>query len=404
MMGAIEVVNKTIGTFTQDDLDLLTRLTTPAAIAIENARLFEAEQSAREQAERLQAATATLTSTLDLDEVLNSILVQLQQVIACDNAYVLLQKNELLCTVARRGQTTAHPENSDQTQAIDNPIYEEIKTSGYPVILSDAHADPRFKAWNLQPGVRGWMGVPMMARNKVIGCLTLDSTQMNAYNQADASLAKAFANHATVAIQNAKLFEEVRQGHKQLQSLSRRLVEIQENERGRIARELHDEAGQALTSLMMGLRIIERDVPDFEAVTARAGQLKQITHDISESLHRLAMDLRPPSLDYLGLVAALRQYIAIFSQQHNLVIEFEASNLDHNRLATVTETNLYRIVQEGLTNVSRHAEAGRVDILLETRADKIILVVEDNGIGFEPAMVDQKARLDCWEFESGSMY
>jgi signal transduction histidine kinase len=156
---------------------------------------------------------------------------------------------------------------------------------------------------------------------------------------------------------------------------------------------LHDEAGQALTSLMMGLRVIEREAPDFEAVAARAGQLRQITHDISESLHRLAMDLRPPSLDYLGLVAALRQYTVTFSQQHNLVIEFEAFNLDHHRLAAVTETNLYRIVQEGLTNVGRHAKASRVDILLETRADKIILVVEDDGIGFEPTAVDQKARL-----------
>jgi PAS domain S-box-containing protein len=393
VMGAIEVVNKAVATFTQEDVELLTRLTIPAAIAIENARLFEAEQAAREQAERLQAATATLTSMLDLDDVLNGILVQLQQVIACDNACVLLQKNGRLRTVARRGETTTHQGDIDQTFAIDNPIYEEIEKSGFPVILPDAHTDPRVRAWNLQASVRSWMGIPMLARNKVIGCLTLDSTEVNAYNQADASLAKAFANHATVAIQNAKLFKEVRHGHKQLQSLSRRLVEIQENERGRIARELHDEAGQALTSLMMGLRVIERDAPESETVAARAGQLRQITHDISESLHRLAMDLRPPSLDYLGLVAALRQYIVTFSQQHHLVIEFEAANLDHDRLATVTETNLYRVVQEALTNVSRHAKASRVDILLETRTDKIILVVEDNGIGFGPAAVDQKAHL-----------
>jgi len=226
-----------------------------------------------------------------------------------------------------------------------------------------------------------------------VGCLTLDNNRPNVYDQASANLAMAFANQATVAIQNARLFEEVRSGHRQLQSLSHRLVQIQETERRRIARELHDEAGQALTSLMMGLRLLEKEAANPNDVKEHVTRLQHVTNDISEGLHRLAIDLRPASLDYLGLVAALRQYIKGFSQQHNIDVRFEAIGLDNNRLPSTMEINLYRIVQEALTNVSRHAKATQVDILLEKRDANIIAIVEDNGTGFHIKRVEQKERL-----------
>jgi signal transduction histidine kinase len=392
--GAIEVVNKNNGPFTQEDLRLLTWLATPASIAIENARLFEAEHTARDQAERLQQATATLTSTLDLDQVLDGILVQLEQVIACDNAYVFLQKENWLHVVAWRGESQLKEEAVGHRYPTDNAIYQEIQQTGQPVIIIDAQADPRFKLWEGADNVRGWMGVPLTVQGKVIGCLTLDSQQVGAYGQIKAALARAFANQAAVAIQNASLFRQVRIGHKQLQSLSRRLVEVQETERRHIARELHDEAGQALTSLMVGLRLLEGETDKPEAILERAAELKRITNDVSENLHRLAIDLRPASLDYVGLVAALRQYIETFGQQHNLEIHFEAIGFDDKqRLPPAIETNLYRIVQEALTNVARHAQATQADIFLEQRPDRVVIVVEDNGVGFDPEPARQQGRL-----------
>jgi signal transduction histidine kinase len=387
-------VNKNNGPFTQEDLRLLTWLATPASIAIENARLFEAEHTARDQAERLQQATATLTSTLDLDQVLDGILVQLEQVIACDNAYVFLQKENWLHVVAWRGESQLKEEAVGHRYPTDNAIYQEIQQTGQPVIIIDAQADPRFKLWEGADNVRGWMGVPLTVQGKVIGCLTLDSQQVGAYGQIKAALARAFANQAAVAIQNASLFRQVRIGHKQLQSLSRRLVEVQETERRHIARELHDEAGQALTSLMVGLRLLEGETDKPEAILERAAELKRITNDVSENLHRLAIDLRPASLDYVGLVAALRQYIETFGQQHNLEIHFEAIGFDDKqRLPPAIETNLYRIVQEALTNVARHAQATQADIFLEQRPDQVVIVVEDNGVGFDPEPARQQGRL-----------
>ncbi len=106
------------------------------------------------------------------------------------------------------------------------------------------------------------------------------------------------------------------------------------------------------------------------------------------------MDLRPASLDHLGLTAALRQYIETFSQQHGLKMQFEVVGLDdQRRLPPAVETNIYRIVQEALANVVRHAQATRIDVLLERRGDQMVTIVEDNGIGFDLEAARQSGRL-----------
>ena len=155
-------------------------------------------------------------------------------------------------------------------------------------------------------------------------------------------------------------------------------------ERRHIARELHDEAGQALTTLMVGLGLLERDADASASMIERVNELKKTTNDILENLHRLAINLRPASLDHLGLKAALRQYIEMFGRQHKLKTQFELVGLDDKRLPPAVETNIYRIVQEALTNVVRHAKATQVDVLLERRDDQMVTIIEDNGVGFDP--------------------
>lgn len=391
--GAIEALNSSNGAFSREDLRLLTWLATPAAIAIENARLYEAERRAREQAETLREATATLTSSLELDRVLSEILVHLEQVVPYDNAYVFLQDDTGGLKIVAQKCDTPATALVGQDSPTDNPLYQAVKRTGNPVIIANAQNDPRFESWQQRPEVRGWMGIPLIAQGRVIGLLTLSSQQVDAFNRVHASLGQAFANKAAVAIQNAKLFEQVRLGHQQLQSLSHRLVEVQEAERRNIARELHDEAGQALTSLMVGLRLLEGEKDQPEAVATRAAELRQITNDISENLHRLAINLRPASLDYVGLVAALRQYIENFGRQYAIETLFEAVGFDEQRLPPDVETSLYRIVQEALTNVAKHAQASRVDIFLEKRNNYVITIVEDNGLGFDPEEAKRRGRL-----------
>jgi PAS domain S-box-containing protein len=185
---------------------------------------------------------------------------------------------------------------------------------------------------------------------------------------------------------------ELRAGRRQLQALSRRLVEAQEAERLSIARELHDETGQALTALQFGLAALEQKTAAAPEILAEIQGLKQQIDAIQVGLHRLAMNLRPASLDRLGLLPALEAFVQSFGGQSGLAVHFVTARLPQCRLSSAAETALYRIAQEALTNVARHAEASEVSVILEQQAGTIVLIVEDNGVGFD---VNQAAGRDA---------
>lgn len=170
------------------------------------------------------------------------------------------------------------------------------------------------------------------------------------------------------------------------------MVEIQENERRLISRELHDEAGQSLTSLKVGLRLLEKQAGVAPVLLATIADLRQQVEGILENLHQLVMNLRPTSLDFFGLEVALRQHLQELSKKYDLKVNFVALGLDQ-RLPTNVEVNLYRIVQEALTNAIRHSQASRVDVLLERQNGKAMVMVEDDGVGFDLEELNQGQRL-----------
>jgi len=162
--------------------------------------------------------------------------------------------------------------------------------------------------------------------------------------------------------------------------LLEKIITAQEDERKRISRELHDETGQAITSLMVGLKVLE-GATCLEEVRDTTEQLRATAAQTLDSLHSLAMELRPSVLDDLGLVAALKRYLKDYAVSFGLDADFEAVGLEEERLPPEVETTLYRIVQEALTNVARHAEASQVSVLLEQRRGSVIAIVEDDGRG-----------------------
>lgn len=177
---------------------------------------------------------------------------------------------------------------------------------------------------------------------------------------------------------------ERNKANKQLHALSQRLMKAQEEERLYLSRELHDGSGQVLAALMMQLGLLERDAEKPEAVHTRIVELKHVANAIQDDLHRLAVNLRPASLDHLGLITALQQFLGEFSRRYSIQAEFETVGLPEKRLPIEVETTLFRIVQESLTNVVLHAHATRVDVLLSMQNGRVIAVVEDNGVGFIP--------------------
>ncbi len=224
---------------------------------------------------------------------------------------------------------------------------------------------------------------PLIFGNEPIGMLKMLSADASFFTPDRCLLAQSYANLAAVAIQNAWLFEEVRKGNQQLHALSQRLMRAQEEERLHLSRELHDESSQLLAALTMQLGFLERDVNRPEMLNQRIGELKRTANEIQDNLHRLAVNLRPASLDHLGLVTALRQYSEEFGRKYNIQTDFEAVGMEEGkRLPIETETALFRVVQESLTNVALHARATHVDVLISRRGSWVVATIEDDGIGF----------------------
>jgi signal transduction histidine kinase len=185
--------------------------------------------------------------------------------------------------------------------------------------------------------------------------------------------------------QNAWLFEEVRQGNQQLHALSQRLMKAQEEERLHLSRELHDESGQLVAALTMQLGLLERDASQPEALNQHITDLKRATQEIQDNLHQLAVNLRPASLDHLGLATALQQYTEEFGRKYDIQTDFEAVGMQGKRLPTEIEIAMFRIVQESLTNVALHARATHVDVLVNVHETRVAATIEDDGVGFAPS-------------------
>jgi PAS domain S-box-containing protein len=169
--------------------------------------------------------------------------------------------------------------------------------------------------------------------------------------------------------------------------LQRRLVKAQETERGRISRELHDQLGQDLTALKLGLQMFRKQRTFSPPVQASIGQLEKLADSLMQDIHRLAWELRPAALDDFGLDMALRRYASEWSEHNGVAVDFHSQGVEAHRLPTEVETTLYRITQEALTNVLRHAKAQRVGVILERRPDHVLLIVEDDGRGFDAQAV-----------------
>ena len=184
-------------------------------------------------------------------------------------------------------------------------------------------------------------------------------------------------------VRRASLLRDMETRSRRLEALSARVVQAQEEERGRIARELHDSLGQALTAIKFELSGAAAAAGDpGGAIGERLATARKLTTETLEEVRRLALDLRPPALDNLGLAAALREYVRQYRKRSGTRATFEAHNMEE-RLPHECETALYRIAQEAVTNVEKHAAATRVAVELRWEASAVVLVVRDDGRGMD---------------------
>lgn len=178
-----------------------------------------------------------------------------------------------------------------------------------------------------------------------------------------------------------RLFDEIHQNHERLQTLSRRLVEIQETERRHIARELHDEIGQALTGLHLVLEMVAR-IPASDEISRRLVEAHEMVGDLMARVRELSLNLRPAMLDDLGILPTLRWYFQRYTSQTNVRVAFKHSGMDR-RFAPEIETVVYRVIQEALTNVARYAGVDDVTVRLWSDQHSLGVQIEDEGAGFD---------------------
>lgn len=230
------------------------------------------------------------------------------------------------------------------------------------LLIPDTSHYPGWKTLISRETIRSRVGLPIVVGREAIGVLALASCTPDVFTSNHIRLSEAIISQASVAIQNAWLFERVRAGHERLQSLSRRLLEVQESERRYIARELHDVVSQNLTALMFGLRQVEQEIHQPKIALLRLTELKKITDQVLEELIRLAMGLRPTSLDYLGLGDALSQLVKGIGERYGLTVHFKTTGFTkEQRLADIVETNKHaieadliqaiRVVMQGYINI-----------------------------------------------------
>jgi PAS domain S-box-containing protein len=238
--------------------------------------------------------------------------------------------------------------------------------------------------------LRSFLGVPLLARGRLIGVLTLAASAPCAFGPDALDVVRQVADQLAVALQNARLFAEVRNGREQLQGLSHRLIEVQETERRSIAGELHDEIGQALTLVKMNLQAVQ----EAQTSTSTVPNLTEsigIVEQALQQVRNLSLDLRPSLLDDLGLLAAVRWYGARQTRLAGVAFHFDG-RLPEERLPTMLETTCFRVAQEALTNVVRHAQAQHVRVDICVHDGALQLRICDDGIGFDPHTAQTRAR------------
>ena len=361
--------------FSEEDEELVTLLAAQAAVAVENARLYESATQWSRQLESLNEIGNALVGELDLARLLHLVSTRLRELIDARLVAIALPTGSDLRIEAADGEGSAGLVGLLLPRALSKAgrVLERRRSERIDSILDDPEIH---QETTRQLAATSGLFVPLLAREDAIGVIVAHDKLGSdpRFGDADLRLAEQFAARAAIAVDLSRRVQR---------DALRRVVAGQELERQRLARELHDETGQALTSILLGLKAVE-EAPTVEKIREGANELRELVVATLQDVRRLAVELRPKALDDFGLTAALERLTQTFSEATGIEVQLEAAPGDE-RFPGEVETTLYRIVQEALTNTVKHAGARKVSILLMRRGGAATAVIEDDGRGFDPA-------------------
>jgi signal transduction histidine kinase len=373
--GNLYLADKVDGSeFTEDDQELMQLLAAQAAVTIENARLHESSSRWLRQLESVNEISAALASQIELEPLLAIVAARLRELIHARLVLVALPdtpdslrvaaadgQNEvailgarLTLTGSKVGHVLARARSERIDSVADDPEVDHEALSGVAVTTA--------------------LYVPLVVEGKPIGVIAAhDKLHPDLrFDDEDVRVAETLAKRAAIGVDLSRRVSR---------DAMRRIVQAQELERTRLARELHDETGQALTSILLGLRSLEQAVSSKDS-GERVRAVRDLVVSTLQDVRRLAVELRPAALDDFGLEPALQRLADMHRQDAGVQVDL-AVRLGRDRLPTDVETTMYRIVQESLTNIAKHAGAARISILVTRKENSAVVVVEDDGAGFD---------------------
>ena len=362
------------GEFTEDDEELTQLLAAQAAVAIENARLHESSIRWLRQLESLNEIGNALASQVELEPLLAIVAARLRELVRARLVLIALPDTaDALRVAAAEGERSSAAIGTQLRLGASKvgKVLERAQSERVDAMLDDPEVDQQV-ARTL--GVTTALYVPLIVHGRAVGVIAAHDKEGGdpRFGDEDARLGESLAKRAAIAFDLSQRVSR---------DAMRRVVEAQELERRRLARELHDETGQALTSILLGLKTLERSV---ETKQGRDGvaAVRDLVVATLQDVRRLAVELRPAALDDFGLAPALERLVETVRQDTPVDVDLEIG-IGDERLPTDVETTMYRIVQEALTNIAKHAAATRISILLTRKERAVVVVVEDDGDGFD---------------------
>ena len=348
----------------------------------------EAESRSLEACQNLAAVNtvaSAVNQSLDLDTVLYAAIEKTLEIMKRNTGGILLldEERKLLCYRVHNGLSKEYAQTV--CFRMGEGIVGKVAQSGQAIMVDDVTIDPRVAhpALIAAERLRAFAAIPLQVRGKVLGVLTIASHDARKFSAEDIQLLDSIASQIAIAVENAKLHQEVQHKDESRGELLGEIFTIQEEERRRIARELHDETSQSLASLAASLEAVASMLPTgAEKARTRLRKVEQVALNALDEIHRIIYELRPTLLDDLGLVAAARWLATNNLGAAGVKVKFKTTGRV-KRLTPKMETILFRVIQEAVSNIARHARARNADITISFKKDTITVYVRDDGDGFD---------------------
>jgi PAS domain S-box-containing protein len=357
----------------------------------ERRRVEEEIHSQASRSEALVRVASRLNAQLDLDRVLALVCEEAAQTLDAPVTCVILydKERDVFDIAAMFSRGPAFGQNRSLFKPIPRKLYNEFLVRGNEPVsaVPDLQALGAFPNADLfaKEGFRSMAIAVMYQDEEIIGTLNAITVgRVRHFTPDEQFFLKGLADQAVIAIMNARLFQQVSFGRERMKMLSKKLVEVQENERRYLARELHDQVGQMLTGLQLSLEA-DKHLSGEELVTSLK-ESQSLVLTLMGQIRELSLRLRPTMLDDLGLLPTLLWYFDKYGSQMGISVDFHHSGMDC-RLSPELETAVYRIIQEALTNVARYSKADQLKVECILQGGFLKILIQDNGSGFNLAQV-----------------